>query len=990
MAKRFFSFVVLMVLVVQTWADVAAIDTRKLWTFDSYSSQTAAVYDYQQLCLHGGAVFSTDATHAKALSGTFDGTSQTWEATQILTASQGALVTGLGNISVSSAEGPAGSLAFSYSVAGSLYIVFGATTATDGTFTVSGKSTGATTYTTLTEVTMPGMAYDGPLATPKKRSDENYHFTLQQARVDLTEAGSVYLAGSQPYCIYALLFVPREISVIDFATAFEHGEVLEKGDEIRVYYYGKSSAQKFNVITNNSNILPIDGKISIEAASGDLTIDGLKASKRHLAIHNLAVGDQIIVRYANGNFTYKGHATHGNRVSINGQTLVANDEVPAGAVITVESVDTDNNYAVFYLDNTCVISGIFINHVEVDKVWAPTLSDKNKNLVEITAGRSAMGQPVSTCYTTDGSDPSLTNGTFGPYNTFEVEVQDHNGIFEVKAISFTDEGIVSVQNHVIIYVSNIPTATSDGKSTVEVPEIIYEQPEPAITAETVRYYISPSGDDKNDGLSELTPFATLGAAQQLVKAGDVVYILPGTYAVTAKEISKEESTGNYKIIFDLSKSGDYGKPISYIGVLDEEGNRPVFDLSRVNPVGYRVTGFLVSGSYLLLRNFEVIGIRVNITDHTQSENIRISDGCHNTLENIACHDGMGIGFYLNKNSAYNLLVNCDGYNNYDYISEEGAGDQNDAFGCHVKTNCPNNMFIGCRAWNNADDGFDLISCDSPVSFSYSIAYNNGYDADGKARHDGNGFKAGGYGMSSAVTEVTPDDVPMHEVHHCLAVSNRSNGIYSNHHLGGVWFHDNTSYKNSRYNYSFVNRKGFTDSEDDLVDVNGYGHVIENNLSVTDGIKNNHVTMLDGGDGQNTLTNNSFVWSDENRWDNGRYGTSLFLSTKNSDLTAARDQNGMLSAATRSYLYQREWLGFGCLFDGYLDAVNAAREVSGHQSLDIADGREATTIQSSELKVQNSLSENVALQSKYYNLQGVEVKHPSKGLYIVNGRKMIVR
>ena len=234
-----------------------------------------------------------------------------------------------------------------------------------------------------------------------------------------------------------------------------------------------------------------------------------------------------------------------------------------------------------------------------------------------------------------------------------------------------------------------------------------------LSAGATRYYVSPSGNNANNGLSSKKAFATLGAAQALVEAGDTVYIMPGTYMVGEEEIMGEENVddvGQYKIVYQLSKSGEPKKPICYFGLYDKSGNRPVFDLSGVKPENWRVTAFLISGNYLFLKDFEIVGIQVNRTDHTQSENIRVTNGSYNTFENIACHDGMGIGFYLTRNSSYNLFVNCDGYNNYDPISDidektgMGSGGNNDAFGCHVSENNPGNIFIGCRAWNNADDG----------------------------------------------------------------------------------------------------------------------------------------------------------------------------------------------------------------------------------------------------------------------------------------------
>lgn len=509
----------------------------------------------------------------------------------------------------------------------------------------------------------------------------------------------------------------------------------------------------------------------------------------------------------------------------------------------------------------------------------------------------------------------------------------------------------------------------------------------AMSVHARHYYVSPKGNNANNGLTAKNAFATLGAAQALVEAGDTVFIQPGTYQVSEEEIMYEENvgkTGQYKVVYHFTKSGEKGRPICYIGKTDSKGNRPVFDLSDVKPENWRVTAFLVSADYLLFRNMEVIGIQVNRTDHTQSENFRITDGNCNTFENIACHDGMGIGFYLTKKSSYNLFVNCDGYNNYDPISdidektEMGTGGNNDGFGCHVNKDCPGNIFIGCRAWNNADDGYDLINCYSATTFCYSIAYKNGYDADNKSRGDGNGFKAGGYGMSNEQVVLPSDGAPMHEVHHCIAVTNKANGFYSNHHLGGVWFHDNTSYRNSNYNYSMVNRQG--PGEDEAVDVNGYDHRVERNLSMVSDGKENHVVSLRGNEGNNYIEGNSFYWVAKNSggWGYKTYGNSIFESTKVANLTISRDDDGMLSEETLAVLRQKDYLGLGCTFEGYEEEIAWARHRAGAEADMTPTAIGVTTF------TPNPDDESI------YDLWGRRVSNPNKGLYIRNGKKIMIR
>jgi hypothetical protein len=214
---------------------------------------------------------------------------------------------------------------------------------------------------------------------------------------------------------------------------------------------------------------------------------------------------------------------------------------------------------------------------------------------------------------------------------------------------------------------------------------------------------------------------------------------------------------------------------------------------------------------------------VTITDHTQSECFEIR-ASHNTLEQISMHDGMAIGVYIVRGSN-NLILNCDAFRNWDSVSEGGTGGNVDGYGCHASKGHTNNVFRGCRAWYNSDDGFDLINSAEPVLIDHCWAFYNGYSDGFVSRGDGNGFKAGGYG-SSALSRI-PSPIPTNTVQFCLAVKNKQSGFYSNHHLGGsVWF-NNSAYKNKR-NFNMLNREGPTE-EAYLNDVPGWGHKMRNNL-----------------------------------------------------------------------------------------------------------------------------------------------------------------
>lgn len=366
-------------------------------------------------------------------------------------------------------------------------------------------------------------------------------------------------------------------------------------------------------------------------------------------------------------------------------------------------------------------------------------------------------------------------------------------------------------------------------------------PSPPLNTNAI--FVSPNGDDHNKGTID-SPIASFGHAQDLVSPGDTVYFRGGTYKIKSYADVQESL---YACIFDLTKSGSENKPICYFGYPNE---RPVFDFSDVKPEGYRIAGFYIHANYLHLKNFDVIGTQVTITTHTQSEAITIRRGnSNNVIENVAVHDGKSIGFCVWKGSN-NLFLNCDAYNNYDDISEGGQGGNSDGFGCHVRVQDIGNVFQGCRAWCNSDDGFDCINNYAPVIFDHCWALYNGYKTfSNLSDGDGNGFKGGGYGLIVQKAEV---NAPVNTIQNCIAYHNKSNGFYSNHHLGGDNWYNNTAYYN-KFNYCMVNQKAW----DDAVDVDGYDHVLINNVALS-GVKGNY-TQIDLS--RCTIKNNSFLPDD---------------------------------------------------------------------------------------------------------------------------------
>jgi len=380
-------------------------------------------------------------------------------------------------------------------------------------------------------------------------------------------------------------------------------------------------------------------------------------------------------------------------------------------------------------------------------------------------------------------------------------------------------------------------------------------------------FVSPTGSDANSGAIE-KPFATIQRAQDAVAAGDTVCIRGGTYVMRESQIARRERL--YAYVIWLNKSGSPDKRIKYFAYKDE---RPIFDFSHVKPGNMRVAAFYVPASWVHLKGIEVIGVQVTIKTHTQSECFA-ADGSHDVYEQLRMHDGMGIGIYSTRGSD-NLFLNCDAYRNWDPVSENGRGGNVDGFGCHPAEGGTGNVFRGCRAWFNSDDGYDCINSHEAVTFENCWAFYNGFSPKFQKLGDGNGFKAGGYG--SRPPEQLPKPIPRHVVRFCLAVGNKANGIYANHHPGGDDFINNTSYRNA-VDFNMLGRL-----MDNRTDIDGVGHKLRNNLAYKGGAATENFDPSKC-DAKNDSFDLHLNVTDQD-----------FLSTDERELTQPRQANGDLPA-----------------------------------------------------------------------------------------------
>ncbi len=309
------------------------------------------------------------------------------------------------------------------------------------------------------------------------------------------------------------------------------------------------------------------------------------------------------------------------------------------------------------------------------------------------------------------------------------------------------------------------------------------------SAQAATYYVAPDGDNANGG-SKDKPFATMARGQTAAKAGDTVYFRGGIYQF------KTATAANGVL---LDKSGAAGNRIKYWAY---PGEIPVFDFIGMTAQA-RITGLRTTGSYLHLKGLELKNVPQILTTEKESWCIWNS-GSDNIFERLNMHNIMGPGLFI-SNGGNNLALNCDSHDNFDSKSGRGlVGGNADGFGCHIGAGHTGNVFRGCRAWYNTDDGFDLIAAQEAVLIENCWSWYNGYEP-GTRNHigDGKGFKAGGYNVPAIRP---PAIAPMHTVRFCLAYSNFASGFHANYHPGPIYWYNNIGYANDSANFRMVGYK----------------------------------------------------------------------------------------------------------------------------------------------------------------------------------------
>jgi hypothetical protein len=307
------------------------------------------------------------------------------------------------------------------------------------------------------------------------------------------------------------------------------------------------------------------------------------------------------------------------------------------------------------------------------------------------------------------------------------------------------------------------------------------------------YYVAPQGNDSAPG-TLAAPWKTIAKAQAAAAPGDTIWFRGGEYIYTAGLNTCSSRTATVNAV-TLDKSGQDGAPIRYWAY---PGEKPKFDFSRMKD-DCRVKGFNITGSWLHLKGLEISGAPQQPGNLLNNESWGVwNRGSRNIFEALDIHHHMGPGLFISRGS-HNLVLNTDSHHNYDPYSKSGAGQNADGFGAHIAANEPGNIFRGCRAWANTDDGFDTINAGSPVVIERSWAWSHGYlpgTTTSLPAGNGNGFKIGGFGGDWEA------NAPVHVTRLNVAFNNKPSVFYANHHPVAIEFFNNTSI-NNRYGFNFL-------------------------------------------------------------------------------------------------------------------------------------------------------------------------------------------
>ena len=278
--------------------------------------------------------------------------------------------------------------------------------------------------------------------------------------------------------------------------------------------------------------------------------------------------------------------------------------------------------------------------------------------------------------------------------------------------------------------------------------------------------VSPDG--KSDGKGTKDSPLDIYTAVKVAAPGQTICLLEGTYKLSETLTINRGANGTSEKMITMTADPD-------------AKTRPVLDFQGK-------ANMALVGDYWHLYGFDV-------TNSKNGAPGMYVHGSYNIVERIEAYKNADCGIYLRSEFTedsrsiwpkYNLILNCTSYDNAD-----PSGENADGFAAKFAIGV-GNVFDGCVAHHNCDDGWDLyergVTTES-ILLKNCVAYENGHNLDGSIKGNGNGFKMGGENMPGG-----------HILVNCYAFNNDAYGI-TNNNCPDVKFYNSTSYNNGKANFN---------------------------------------------------------------------------------------------------------------------------------------------------------------------------------------------
>lgn len=309
--------------------------------------------------------------------------------------------------------------------------------------------------------------------------------------------------------------------------------------------------------------------------------------------------------------------------------------------------------------------------VTVNPVPPPTVVTISPTTANLASGTTQQFS-ASVTGPTDQSITWLVNGTIGGSST--------NGIISTSGLYSAPT--TDSQLNVTVTARSNSDATASANATVTVA------PPPSSSSDL---YISTTGSDSNV-CTQTAPCATFTHVDSVVKPGQTVHVLPGTYNLTSSTC------------IATAKSGTSSAPITW--------QSDVYGTAKINGNGACLYIWHATGTYLRIFGFDMTGVQNN-----NSATLMLSEGAagnvevaYNTVHDLNGQFGAAIDMEPYGSSGYTGAP-CNVHDNVFFNIAPGTtgsfGRYSIYVACGTNTNIYNNLIyneasIGIHCWHGAN------------------------------------------------------------------------------------------------------------------------------------------------------------------------------------------------------------------------------------------------------------------------------------------------